>query len=304
MTRDPLLTPVRGSRIRAFLRHRLGATPTSVLVPADAPLGQRLTLAGLLSARSAYWVDTAERPAKFTCALPPDTTGLGRTAHITLVWWPHDARTVVRHRVFDGLVHIRRDVGLRLDKAAAANAQLPPAELEDALATAVNTVAPLNDIGLSYDQVHLHVVQQTWSEARRNELDAVHWEIAAQEAKQHLARIQLDYHRTLVREGPEALLAYWLQHRPDDIAHIVEQVRKHPPAPETPSAAEQNDRHLLGLLTGLTGHERERVRALVAFAVAGRSGPEARKALADLGLLDESAFAVFDRSDDEEQPWP
>jgi len=304
------MTPVTGSRAWAFVRHRALLRRTWALVSAGSQAPGNSTLRDILGPTAAYWVSTGENTTSFSFQLTGAAAGEGHSVNITLIWWVHDPRTAVRRRVLDGHSHVRRDVEQRLAKWTSTRYWASLDELEDNLDAGLRTAVALETVGISYGYGHVELVAQSMPAAHQAEIDDLRWATAVETERQHLERTRLRYYEELVTDGPQALLAYWIQRHPDDIKHIVEYVRQHRAAPataapgptETADPTDAADRQWMSLLETMTAYERQQIRQLVAFGVA-RTGSTVAEMLSTLGEFD---TATKDRAyaPNEEPAWP
>ncbi|MDI2132554.1 hypothetical protein [Yinghuangia seranimata] len=299
MTPSGLLTPVVGSRLVAYIKHRLSLHRTHALVPVTGTPDQRGQLAALRIARDAYWVHLGERTANFTCQVGTSGRHHGQTVDISLVWWVDDPQVVVDRRVLDAVPYLRRDIQHRLTAYAADRSWPSTIAMQEQCNAFLQPAAVLDTVGIGYGHIHLDVTDPAMPEIRKAELDDVRWTSDVELERQQLERLRLDYYQRLVQDGPTALLAYWLQQRPNDIKDIIDYAQRLPPPP--PDPMREVDLKFTKLMTELSDFDRQRVRQWVAVAMA-HSGTSMESVLRELGFLGENGKATDPL--DEEQPWP
>jgi len=276
----PVVVPVTGSRGRAWMRHRLGRGRGHVLVVPEQA-GANPTLSEARKASEAWWVLAYEQSAIETFEVP---TGLEHERRVRVQvqvrWWVHDPRVVAHRRPVDGAMFVRRDVEARLRKAAAHVVGADDGRLEDELDAALSHPVALPEFGLSYRPAGVFHSADAISDEVRASLDHARWAVPLEREQQRLTRVRMDFHRELIREGPEALVAYWLTRFPDQIKAVLDHLDDHPPVehPDRTLSAE-----MLVLLGDADDFERNHLRKSIALGLAG-SGPRGRQVLEELGL--------------------
>jgi hypothetical protein len=287
----PLIEPVTGPRTLAYLAHKLGRHRDRALVAvtSDLPVPAHSTrrsvsLADLVQAEEAYWVRLTKQGESFTL---PVWDGAARRlwqAQITVSWWADNPHLVAARHLFDCVPLVRRDVET-LVHATLTNAHSADREtLEEKLTASLSTPVHLQDIGITYGHGTLLLIEDAVPEERRAQLHDAQWEVAVTEQNHQVQHARLTFYRDLVEQGPTALLAFWLMHRPDDVPRIIEAVQKIAPAPT--AGPDPDERHLLALFEGMTGFERQQVRKYTALGLARAGGEPGRALIEELGLLD------------------
>ena len=279
-THTPVVVPVTGSRGRAWLRHRLGRGHDHVLV-VSGQAGPAPTLSEARGATEAWWVLTREHSAIETFEVPTGMDHERRVrVEVQLHWWVHDPRVAAHRRPVDASAFVRRDIESRLRKAAAHVVGAGEGRLEDELDAALAQPVSLPEFGLRYRPAGVFQSADTIPDEIRANLERARWALPLEMEEQRLARARLDFHRELIREGPEALVAYWLTRFPDRIEAVLEHLDTHPRVvhPDRALSAE-----ILALLSGADAFERNHLRKSIALGLAG-SGPRGRRILDELGL--------------------
>ncbi|WP_436775764.1 hypothetical protein [Yinghuangia sp. YIM S09857] len=297
MTPTGLLTPVVGSRLVAYVKHRLSLHRSHALVPVTDTTDNGGRLAALRSARDAYWVHLGERTANFACHVGASGSHHGQMVDVSVVWWVNNPQVVVDRRVLDAVPYVRRDIQHRLTDFATDRSWPSTIAMQEQCNAYLQPTAVLDAIGIGYGHVHVDVTDPTMPEIRKAELDDVRWSSDVELERQQLERLRLDYYQRLVEDGPVALLAYWLQRRPDDIREIIDYVRQLPPAPDRV----EETAVLLSKLAQMSDFDRLQVRKWVSVAMA-HSGPSMENVLRELGFLGHNGKATDPL--EAEQPWP
>lgn len=287
----PLIEPVTGPRTLAYLAHKLGRHRDRALVTVtDDPLAQAhstrrsVSLAQLVQAEEAYWVRLTKQGESFTIPVWNGTARRLWQAQITVSWWADNPHLVAARHLFDCVPLVRREIET-LVHATLTNAYTADREtLEDKLTASLSTPVHLRDIGITYGHGTLLLIEDAVPEERRAQLHDAQWEIAVAEQNHHVQHARLTFYRDLIEQGPTALLAFWLMHRPDDVPRIIETVQKIAPVPT--AAPEHDEQHLLALFEHMTDFERQQVRKYTALGLARAGGEPGRALIEELGLTE------------------
>ncbi|MGW9207930.1 hypothetical protein ACWGR4_13170 [Embleya sp. NPDC055664] len=298
-----LVRPVGGSRLGAYLRYRLGRRARRVLaVPASA--GPAPTFAEIRGAAELWWVTVREfaEVRTFDVRVGAAEEWAGRV-EVQLRWWVHDPRAVARHRAVDAGAFVYRDVEKRIRGALAGAggadgaADVDEARWQDAVDVALSHTIVLAEYGLGYRPVGALLRADPISADVRGELDRARAAISLEKERQRLTLMRMEFHRGLIREGPEALIAYWLTRFPDQIKAVVDHLddrgmmRGVDGAPGAPgvsgtsagSAAPRTPAgELLALLGDADDFERNQLRKALVSGLAA-SGPRGMAVLRELG---------------------
>ncbi|MFF7244198.1 hypothetical protein ACFZBU_09905 [Embleya sp. NPDC008237] len=277
-----LVRPATGSRGLTWLRHRLGLHADHVLVvPSSAR--PTPTFAEVRGAPELWWVAAREFAdiRDFELRVGPDGERVCRV-QVQLHWWVHDARTVALHRPVDAFSFICRDVENRIRKATAGVHDADEGRLQDELDAALAHPMALAEYGLSYRPVGAFLHAEGIPDVVRAALDQARWAVPLEKEEQRLTRVRLEFHRALIREGPEALVAYWLTRFPDQIKAVVDHLDRHGSAA---SADLTLSTELLALLGSADDFERNQLRKSIVAGLAA-SGPRGVELLGTLGLWD------------------
>jgi hypothetical protein len=277
-----LVRPVTGSRGLAWFRQRFGPRPDRVLVAAGSA-NRSPTFRETRRAEALWWVTAGEHAEVVSVALPaPSEGGAAHHVEVQLHWWVHDPRTVADRRPVNGLSFVRRDVENRLRKAAAAVRGADEGRLQDELDSALAHPVTLSEYGLSYRPAGVILRADDIPDEVRALLARARWAVPLERAEQRLTRARLDFSRELIREGPEALIAYWLSQFPEQIGAVLDYVETHRPA-ESPDRTLSTE--LLTLLADADDFERNQLRKSIVAGLAG-SGPRGMRVIEELGLLE------------------
>ncbi|MYV98288.1 hypothetical protein [Streptomyces sp. SID3343] len=272
---------VTGSRGLAWCRHRFGRGTDRVLV-AEGSAYPSPTLAEVRRAGRLWWVAAREHAQVLPVVLCSPVEGSAHRVEVQLHWWVHDPRTIANRRPVNAFSFVRRDVESRLRKAAAGVRGADEGRLQDELDAALAHPATLPEYGLSYRSAGLILqseeipgdVQATVAKAR--------WAVPLEIEEQRLMRARLDFHRELIREGPEALIAYWLTQFPEQIRAVLDYLDAHRPT-ESPDRTLSTE--ILALLADADDFERNQLRKSIVAGLAG-SGPRGLRVIEELGLLE------------------
>ncbi|MYS82436.1 hypothetical protein [Embleya scabrispora] len=278
-----LVSPATGPRGLTWLRHRLGLHADHVLVvPSSA--NPAPTFAELRRAPEAWWVAAREFAdiRDFELRAGPDGERAFRV-QVQLHWWVHDARTVALRRPVDAVSFICRDVENRIRKATAMVHDADEGRLQDELDAALAHPMALAEYGLSYRPVGAFLRAEGIPDSVRAALDEARWAVPLEREQQRLTRVRLEFHRALIREGPQALVAYWLTRFPDQIKAVVDHLDHHGPAA---GADLTLSTELLALLGSADDFERNQLRKSIVAGLAA-SGPRGAQVLRTLGLWDD-----------------
>ncbi|MFI1380926.1 hypothetical protein [Embleya sp. NPDC020886] len=281
--RVPLLRPATGARGLTWLRHRLGRHADRVLVvPSSAD--PRPTFAEVRRAGEVWWVATGEFAdiRDFELWSGPDGERACRV-RVQLHWWVHDARTVALRRPVDAVSFIHRDVHDRLRKAMDVVPGADESRLRDELDIVSAHPVVLAEYGLGYRTVGVFLCAEEIPDSVRAALEQARWAVPLEREQQRLTRLRLDFHRALIREGPEALVAYWLTRFPDQIKAVLDHLDANGSAAGTDLTLSTE---LLALLGSADDFERNQLRKSIAAGLAA-SGPRGVGVLRTLGLWDD-----------------
>jgi hypothetical protein len=277
-----LVHPVTGSRGLAWIRHRFGLRADCVLVAAGSA-NPSPTLAEVRRADVLWWVAAREYAEVVPIILPtPVEGGPAHRVEVQLHWWVHDARTIAHQRPVNALSFVRRDVESRLHKAAAAVRGADEGRLQDELDAALAHPVVLPEYGLSYRPAGLILRPEEIPDEVRELLAKARWAVPLEKEEQRLTRARLEFHRELIREGPEALIAYWLTQFPEQIREVLDYLDAHRPA-ESPDRTLSTE--ILTLLGSADDFERNQLRKSIVAGLAA-SGPRGMRVVDELGLLE------------------
>ncbi|WP_406286604.1 hypothetical protein [Embleya sp. NBC_00896] len=277
---DAPARPVTGSRTLAYLRDRLGRRAERVLVvPASAR--RRPTHAEVRRAGELWWVEVREHAevTAFDLRTGPDGERAYRV-EVQLHWWVYEPRALALRRPVDGLSFVRRDVENRIRKATAVVHGADEGRLQDELDEALADPVQLPECGLSYRPAGVFLQAEEIPADIRASLDRARWAVPLEKERQRLTRTRMEFHRELIREGPEALVAYWLTRFPDQVKAVVDHLDAHPPT-ESPEVGLSSE--VLALLGDADDFERNQLRKAIVAGLAA-SGPRGMRVLRDLGL--------------------
>ncbi|WP_439675054.1 hypothetical protein [Embleya sp. MST-111070] len=304
-----LVCPVGGSRLGAYLRYRLGRRGRRVrrVLAMPTSAGAAPTFAEIPGAAELWWVTVREFAEVRTFEVRVGAAGerAGRV-EVQLRWWVHDPRAVARHRAVDAGAFVYRDVEKRIRGALAGGggadgaADVDEARLQDAVDVALSDTIVLAEYGLGYRSVGAFLRVEPISADVREELDRARAAISLEKERQRLTLMRMEFHRGLIREGPEALIAYWLTRFPDQIKAVVDHLDDRgmvwgvdgtpgvcdtsgapgasagSTAPRTPAS------ELLALLGDADDFERNQLRKALVSGLAA-SGPRGMAVLRELG---------------------
>ncbi|MFE5325833.1 hypothetical protein ACFRCG_05385 [Embleya sp. NPDC056575] len=304
--------PVGGSRLGAYLRYRLGRRARRVrrmlAVPSSA--GPAPTFAEIRGAAELWWVTVREFAEVRTFEVRVGAAG-GRAGRVEvqLRWWVHDPRAVARHRAVDAGAFVYRDVEKRIRGALAgaggavgadgadAAADVDEARLQDAVDVALSHTIVLAEYGLGYRPVGAFLRTEPISADVREELDRARAAILLEMERQRLTLKRMEFHRELIREGPETLIAYWLTRFPDQIKAVVDHLDDRgmmrgadgapgafgvPGTPAGSATPRTPAGELLALLGDADDFERNQLRKALVSGLAA-SGPRGMAVLRELG---------------------
>ncbi|MGC0421539.1 hypothetical protein [Embleya sp. AB8] len=281
--RSSLVRPATGARSLTYLRHRLGLRTEQVLV-APSSAQPVPTFAEVRRAPELWWVAAHEYAdvREFELRIGPDGDRPCRV-EVQLRWWVHDPRTVALRRPVDAVSFVCRDVENRIRKAIALLPGADEGRLQDELDVVLAHPVALAEYGLSYRPVGAFLRAEEIPHAVREMLDQARWAVPLEKEQQRLTRVRLDFHRELIREGPETLVAYWLTRFPDQIKAVVDHLDNHGSAAGTnPTLSTE----LLALLGDADDFERNQLRKSIVAGLAA-SGPRGVDVLRSLGLWDD-----------------
>ncbi|MFE2872255.1 hypothetical protein [Embleya sp. NPDC059259] len=283
--RFSLVRPATGARGLTWLRHRLGLRADEVLVvPSSANAVP--TLAEVRGASELWWVATREFADIRDFELRAGSGGeRACRVQVQLHWWVHDARMVALRRPVDAVSFVVRDVENRIRKALAMVQGADEGRRQDELDIALAHPAALAEYGLSYRPVGAFLRAEEIPDGVRAALEQARWAVPLEKEQQRLTRVRLDFHRGLIREGPEALVAYWLTRFPDQIKAVVDHLEHHG-AGVSESTDLTLSTELLALLGSADDFERNQLRKSIAAGLAA-SGPRGVGVLRTLGLWDD-----------------
>ncbi|MFJ8742233.1 hypothetical protein ACIRL2_22910 [Embleya sp. NPDC127516] len=294
--RIALVRPATGSRILTYLRHRFGSRADHVLVvPSSAKPGP--TLAEVRKARELWWVAVREFAdiREFELRAGPDGERACRV-QVQLHWWVHDPATVARLRPVDAVAFIRRDVENRIRKAMAVSHDADEGRVQDELDLVAAQPTVLAEYGLGYRPAGAILLAEPIPDNIRDALDQARWAVPLEKERQRLTRMRLDFHQALIREGPKALIAYWLTRFPDRIEAVVEHLDRRDSAAAADSTLSTE---LLALLGDADDFERNQLRKAIVAGLAA-SGPRGVEVLRGLGLWDDLVERGSDARDEPE----
>ncbi|MEV5239629.1 hypothetical protein AB0K89_11030 [Streptomyces cinnamoneus] len=211
----------RGRPFRQLLRFRMSRRPDTALVLIDRDQHAvwepetrvSLTRAAFGRYAEAHLVDTTRRNGVWQLMLDD------RQAALEVTWWAADPRLVVlnRHLLNDPWAAVSAHLDGLLDSLAA-RCRVAGREL-----TAQDVLGQLTQ------PQHLpHLGLSCCVETTPPELDAPGPAAALPQLWSPQRREEYEFYLQAVRTGPEALVALWLLHHPDEVRDVLEWVVDHP----------------------------------------------------------------------------